>query len=136
MINLTKLGACSDFSEEKTFYSKQFKRTYYYRTYYWYGKYRNDPWGAVYTVEVKDGYVVSVKYKPENEKPVSKASSSGGSYSASANRPVATTKKAYYDNDPYNARDFADPEDFYDYYYDDFEDYEEAYDYFYEHNPD
>ena len=50
--------------------------------------------------------------------------------------PVTTTKKAYYDDDPYNARDFNDPEDFYDYYYDDFEDYEEAYDYFYEHNPD
>ena len=48
---------------------------------------------------------------------------------------MTTTKKAYYDDDPYNARDFNDPEDFYDYYYDDFEDYEEAYDYFYEHNP-
>ncbi len=35
--------------------------------------------------------------------------------------------------DPFNAKDFYNPEDFYDYYYDDFMDYYEAEDYYYEH---
>lgn len=37
------------------------------------------------------------------------------------------------DDDPYNAKDYYDPEDFYEDNYDDFWDYEEAEDYYYEH---
>lgn len=53
-----------------------------------------------------------------------------------------TTGKSYYyfksttkeiTTDPFNASDFSNPEDFYDYYYDDFIDYYEAEDYYYEH---
>lgn len=37
------------------------------------------------------------------------------------------------EDDPFEARDYADPEDFYDDYYDDFYDYDEAEEYYYEH---
>ena len=40
------------------------------------------------------------------------------------------------DYDPYNAKDFRDEEDFYDWYYDDFYDFEDAEDYWREHHDD
>ena len=40
---------------------------------------------------------------------------------------------ADYDDDPFEAREYPDPDDFYYDYYDEFEDYEEAEDYYYEH---
>ena len=129
------------------FYDQTVARREGYHKYYWkipyYAKQSeySDWLYAYYAVDVRNGVVEWVWHYPEYEtvpKQTSSSggSSSGGSYRPSGNRPVTTTKKAYYDDDPYNARDFNDPEDFYDYYYDDFEDYEEAYDYFYEHNPD
>ncbi len=39
-------------------------------------------------------------------------------------------------SDPYNAKDFRDEEDFYDWYYDDFYDFEDAEDYWREHHYD
>ena len=36
------------------------------------------------------------------------------------------------EKDPYNAKDYRDPEDFYEDYYDDFYDYEDAEDYYYD----
>lgn len=42
-------------------------------------------------------------------------------------------KKSTSDKDDYNAKDYDDPEDFYDDNYDDFGDYEDAEDYYYEH---
>lgn len=45
------------------------------------------------------------------------------------------TKKHYTEkHDPYHAKDYADPEDFYDDYYDDFADYEDAEDYYEDFN--
>ena len=135
-IDRTKLGKHSDFN-----YVKQSSRsdkqqdegiTYY----YWYDSYHKFRIDPLCKAAVQNGKVISVEYNPKSGTPSKTGSSSGGSYRPSGNRPAATTKKAYYDDDPYNARDFNDPEDFYDYYYDDFEDYEEAYDYFYEHNRD
>ena len=135
-IDRTKLGKHSDFN-----YVKQNPRsdkqqdegiTYY----YWYDSYHDSRIDPLCKAAVQKGKVISVEYNTKSGTPSKIGSSSGGSYRPSGNRPVTTTKKAYYDDDPYNARDFNDPEDFYDYYYDDFEDYEEAYDYFYEHNPD
>ena len=46
---------------------------------------------------------------------------------------VATGEEEAYEDDPYEARAYSDPEDFYDAYGDDFMDYEEAEDYYYEH---
>lgn len=135
LIDRTKLGKHENFTYTKTYNSKS-KQTEILNRYYWYGKYSNSGIYQLCEVEVRKGKVVSVEYTPDNGASPKASSSSGGLYNASANRPAATTRKAYYDDDPYNARDFNDPEDFYDYYYDDFEDYEEAYDYFYEHNPD
>ena len=40
------------------------------------------------------------------------------------------------ESDPYNAADFRDEEDFYDWYYDDFYDFEDAEDYWREHHND
>lgn len=51
--------------------------------------------------------------------------------------PTTTKKKIYYsskNDDPYNANDYVDPDDFYYDHYDDFYDYEDAEDYYYEHN--
>ena len=151
LINSTKLGKATAVNYDPLKYSKFYDQTVArregYHEYYWkipyYAKQSEySAWlYAYYSVDVRNGAVESVWHYPEYEtvpKQTSSSggSSSGGSYRPSVNRPVTTTKKAYYDDDPYNARDFNDPEDFYDYYYDDFEDYEEAYDYFYEHNPD
>ena len=151
LINSTKLGKATAVNYDPLKYSKFYDQTVArregYHEYYWkipyYAKQSEySAWlYAYYAVDVRNGAVESVWHYPEYEtvpKQTSSSggSSSGGSYRPSGNRPVTTTKKAYYDDDPYNARDFNDPEDFYDYYYDDFEDYEEAYDYFYEHNPD
>ena len=151
LINSTKLGKATAVNYDPLKYSKFYDQTVArregYHQYYWkipyYAKQSeySDWLYAYYAVDVRNGAVESVWHYPEYEtvpKQTSSSggSSSGGSYRPSGNRPVTTTKKAYYDDDPYNARDFNDPEDFYDYYYDDFEDYEEAYDYFYEHNPD
>lgn len=151
LINSTKLGKATAVNYDPLKYSKFYDQTVArregYHEYYWkipyYAKQSEySAWlYAYYSVDVRNGAVESVWHYPEYETvpkqtPSSGGSSSGGSYRPSGNRPVTTTKKAYYDDDPYNARDFNDPEDFYDYYYDDFEDYEEAYDYFYEHNPD
>ena len=50
---------------------------------------------------------------------------------------VTSTKRYvpdYDEDDPYNATDYYDPEDFYEDNYDDFYDYEEAEEYYYEHN--
>ena len=151
LINSTKLGKATCVDTDPLRYSKFYNQTVArregYHQYYWkipyyaeQSKY-NDWLYAYYSVDVRNGAVERVWHHPEYEtapKQTSSSggSSSGGSYRPSGNRPVTTTKKAYYDDDPYNARDFNDPEDFYDYYYDDFEDYEEAYDYFYEHNRD
>lgn len=52
-------------------------------------------------------------------------------------RPASGKKKAAYsadeDDDDYGIRDYADPEDFYEDYYDEFDSYEEAEDYYYDH---
>lgn len=45
---------------------------------------------------------------------------------------VSTEEEAWQD-DPYNAREYGDPEDFYEDYADDFDDYEDAEDYYYDH---
>lgn len=151
LINSTKLGKATAVNYDPLKYSKFYNQTvarregyhqYYWKIPYYAERFKySDSLYAYYSVDVRNGAVESVWHYPEYEtvpKQTSSSggSSSGGSYRPSGNRPVTTTKKAYYDDDPYNARDFNDPEDFYDYYYDDFEDYEEAYDYFYEHNPD
>ena len=151
LINSTKLGKATAVNYDPLKYSKFYDQTvarregyhqYYWKIPYYAERFKySDSLYAYYSVDVRNGAVESVWHYPEYEtvpKQTSSSggSSSGGSYRPSGNRPVTTTKKAYYDDDPYNARDFNDPEDFYDYYYDDFEDYEEAYDYFYEHNPD
>lgn len=54
----------------------------------------------------------------------------GGYYSSSSSR-----RKSYGDDDedPYYADEFADPEDFYDWYAEDFDSYEDAEDYYYSH---
>ena len=144
LINSTKLGKATCVDTDPLKDSKYYWEIPYYAE-------KSDPLNwlyAYYQIYTRDGVVEYVLHAPEYEtvpKPTSSSGDSssgssyrpsGGSYRPSGNRPVTTTKKAYYDDDPYNARDFNDPEDFYDYYYDDFEDYEEAYDYFYEHNPD
>ena len=144
LINSTKLGKATSVDINPLKCSK-----YYWKIPYYAEKSEPLDWQyAYYQVYTGNGVVEYVLHAPEYEtvpKPTSSSGGSssgssyrpsGGSYRPSGNRPVTTTKKAYYDDDPYNARDFNDPEDFYDYYYDDFEDYEEAYDYFYEHNPD
>ena len=151
LINSTKLGKATSVDTDPLRYSKFYDQTvarregyhkYYWKIPYYAERFKySDSLYAYYLVNVRNGAVESVLHYPEYEtvpKQTSSSggSSSGGSYRPSGNRPVTTTKKAYYDDDPYNARDFNDPEDFYDYYYDDFEDYEEAYDYFYEHNRD
>jgi len=46
-------------------------------------------------------------------------------------KPSTSSGRSY--ADPYNARDYSDPDDFYFDYYDDFFDYEDAEDYWYEH---
>lgn len=51
--------------------------------------------------------------------------------------PTTTKKKKYYsskNNDPYDAKDYVDPDDFYYDHYDDFYDYEDAEDYYHGHN--
>lgn len=48
-----------------------------------------------------------------------------------------TTRKPYYeqnDPDPYDAKDYGDPDDFYYWHEDDFYDYEDAEEYYYDHN--
>lgn len=59
----------------------------------------------------------------------SKSPSSKTSYSKSYSSSKKSSK-----NDEYNAKDYVDPEDFYDDHYDDFFDYEDAEDYYYEHS--
>lgn len=57
--------------------------------------------------------------------------------STSTQAPTTRKKKKYYsskNNDPYDAKDYVDPDDFYYDHYDDFYDYEDAEDYYYEHN--
>ncbi len=142
LINSTKLGKATSVDINPLTYSK-----YYWKIPYYAEQSKYSDWQyAYYQVYTRNGAVERVWYAPKYETVPKQTSSSGGSssggsssgspYSYSVDRPVTTTKKVYYDDDPYNARDFNDPEDFYDYYYDDFEDYEEAYDYFYDHNPD
>lgn len=50
-------------------------------------------------------------------------------YSTTKYKKTTTTK-----SDPYNAKKYDDPEDFYEDYYDDFFDYEDAEDYYYDNN--
>lgn len=52
-------------------------------------------------------------------------------------RNTYTTRKPYYeqnDPDPYDAKDYGDPDDFYYWHEDDFYDYEDAEEYYYDHN--
>ncbi len=135
-IDRTKLGEHSDFNYVKQNPRSDKQQNEGITYYYWYDSYHDSRIDPLCKAAVQKGRVISVEYNSQSGTPSKTGSSSGGSYRPSGNRPVTTTKKAYYDDDPYNARDFNDPEDFYDYYYDDFEDYEEAYDYFYEHNTD
>ncbi len=60
-------------------------------------------------------------------------SSSGNSYSYSYNSNSSYQSKS---DDPYNAKDYANEEDFYEDYYDDFYDYDEAEEYYNEHHDD
>lgn len=46
---------------------------------------------------------------------------------------ISTEEEELCENDPFEAAEFADPEDFYEEYRDEFDDYEEAEDYYYEH---
>ena len=46
---------------------------------------------------------------------------------------ISTEEEELYDNDPFEAREYGDPEDFYYDFYDEFDDYEEAEEYYYEH---
>lgn len=71
-----------------------------------------------FSVECVDGRVTKVRQyaKAEQEK-------------KPAYRPQATE-----DDDPYDAADYYDPEDFYEDHYDDFYDYDEAEEYYYDHN--
>ncbi len=71
-----------------------------------------------FSVECVDGQVTKVRQytKEEMEK-------------KPAYRPQATE-----DDDPYDAADYYDPEDFYEDHYDDFYDYDEAEEYYYDHN--
>lgn len=46
---------------------------------------------------------------------------------------ISTEEEALKASDPFEAREYAAPEDFYDDYQDDFDDYEEAEEYYYEH---
>lgn len=46
---------------------------------------------------------------------------------------IITTEEEEYEDDPFEAREYGDPEDFYHDYFDEFDDYEEAEEYFYEH---
>ncbi|MCQ4022453.1 MULTISPECIES: hypothetical protein [unclassified Ruminococcus] len=54
------------------------------------------------------------------------------SKSSSSYKPNKSSKSSSGD-DPFNAKDYCDPDDFYHDYYDDFYDYEDAEDYYYEH---
>lgn len=70
------------------------------------------------------------EYPPVAFKPiVVSADSSDNSNSHSG----SSSQKPKSDSDPYNTKDYAHPDDFYDYYVDDFWDFEDAEDYYYEH---
>ncbi len=80
-------------------------------------KYRYDTAKRSYTIWVNESdVVVLVRYSEKGG-----SSSSGGS---GKRKSVAPTP---------NVSDYADPEDFYDWYRDDFDDYEDAEDYYYSH---
>lgn len=83
--------------------------------------------------EIHSNYWNSDSYKDatKNDKDKSDYSSSNNSSSYSFT-PYSSYKNEY--DDPYNAKDYSNEEDFYYDHYDDFFDYEEAEDYYNEHN--
>ena len=76
--------------------------------------YKTDDAYYVFWVNPKTNCIIKVQGGPSTYTP----KKSAGSYDS---------------DDEYNAKDFSNPEDFYDYYYDDFFDYYDAEDYWYDH---
>lgn len=85
--------------------------------------------------EIHDDYWNSDSYKDskKNDKDKSNYSSSKNSNNSYSFTPYRSPSKDN-DDDPYNAKDYSNEEDFYYDHYDDFFDYEEAEDYYNEYN--
>ncbi len=103
-------------AEKETKEVKAYKRTNIYTTYRYYSGEKE-----VFRVKCMNGMV----YEVEDLRGTGQAESKSGQKSGAAGK--STT-------DPYNAKDYAHPEDFYDWYADDFWDYEDAEDYWEEHH--
>ena len=119
-INSTDLGPADDVEKCKDFSSlSEERRT---KTYRWYNT--NGRTKAIATVSYKNGkgYVSSFTLLEYDAEAVKEA------------REKLKEEKKTSGSDPYHAKDYSDPEDFYEDYYDDFYDYEDAEDYYYDHS--
>ena len=119
-INCTDLGPADDVEKCKDFSAlREERRT---KTYRWYNA--NGRTKAIATVSYKNGkgYVSSFTLLEYDAEAVKEA------------REKLKEEKKSTGSDPYNAKDYSDPEDFYEDYYDDFYDYEDAEDYYYDHS--
>ena len=117
-INSTDLGPADEVVKCKDFSALRADRRY--KTYNWYNS--NGRKKATATVYYKngEGYVSSfslIEYNSEAMK--------------EAGRKLREEKKSS-KTDQYNTKDYSDPDDFYEDYYDDFYDYEDAEDYYYD----
>lgn len=118
LINATDLGEADEVVYCKDFSALRADRRY--KTYNWYNS--NGRKKATATVYYKngEGYVSSfslIEYNSEAMK--------------EAGRKLREEKKSS-KTDQYNTKDYSDPDDFYEDYYDDFYDYEDAEDYYYD----
>lgn len=119
-INSTDLGPADDVEKCKDFSAlREERRT---KTYRWYNA--NGRTKAIATVSYKNGkgYVSSFTLLEYDAEAVKEA------------REKLKEEKKTSGSDPYHAKDYSDPEDFYEDYYDDFYDYEDAEDYYYDHS--
>ena len=119
-INSTDLGPADDVEKCTDFSAlREERRT---KTYRWYNT--NGRTKAIATVSYKNGkgYVSSFTLLEYDAGAVKEA------------RENLKEEKKTSGSDPYHAKDYSDPEDFYEDYYDDFYDYEDAEDYYYDHS--